>query len=102
MGGSNSPAAACLTGKARFSGLFCAVVFCDQQLVGWSRPAYEAAVYPDHLSGRPLLAYLSLAADVVFGAGQGFQPHRAARMHFLGRDADFRAQAEDEAVGEAG
>ena len=47
-------------------------------------------------------ADLPFAADLIFVRGKLAQPHRPARVKFLGGDAHFRAQTEFKAVGKAG
>ena len=42
---------------------------------------------------------LTVAVDVELGRSQRFQTHRAAGVHFLGGNPDFRAQSENKAVG---
>ena len=49
-----------------------------------------------------VLADLALAVYHVFVGAQFVQTHRATRVETVGGDADFRAQAEFEAIGEAG
>jgi len=46
-------------------------------------------------------ADLAVAAEEVFAGGQFFEGHGAAGVEFVGGDADFRAEAEFAAVGEA-
>ena len=47
-------------------------------------------------------ADLAVAAEEVFAGGQLIEGHGAAGVEFVGGDADFRAEAEFAAVGEAG
>lgn len=49
--------------------------------------------------GRFSTSNLTVAVDIEFGRSQRFQTHRAAGVHFLGGNTDFRAQSENKTVG---
>src|SRR5690606_38025126 len=51
---------------------------------------------------NPSSTHVTVAEDQVLLAGQAFQPDRAARVQFVGGNADLGTQAVLEAVGEAG
>lgn len=53
----------------------------------------------DEVEGRLSTSDLTVAVDVELGRSQRFQTHRAAGVHFLGGNTDFRAQSENKAVG---
>ena len=53
----------------------------------------------DEVEGRLSTSDLTVAVDIEFGRSQRFQTHRAAGVHFLGGNTDFRAQSENKAVG---
>ena len=53
-------------------------------------------------SSSGLLPDVPVAQHNEFLAGQSFQSHRAARVDLVGGDADFRAEAILEPIGEAG
>src|ERR1700738_3547231 len=55
-----------------------------------------------NLFARASTPHLSVAGDEVFVDGQFAQAHRAARVQAIGRDSGLCAEAELEAVGEAG
>src|SRR2546425_605413 len=57
----------------------------------------RSGVFFRRLSG----ANLAAAEDHVLLRGEALEAHRAARMQLVGRNADLRAQAVLEAVGEA-
>ena len=53
----------------------------------------------DEVEGRLSTSDLTVAVDVELGRSQRFQTHRAAGVHLLGGNPDFRAQSEHKAVG---